>query len=71
MRRKPRTPKKNTRNQQRLEEKCRSLVEEKYKRAQLVTLDLLREDRSSLNTNQWKLISNITHIFDTLFEEHK
>jgi hypothetical protein len=61
----------STQNQQRLEDKRRSLVKQKYKCAQLVTLDLLRADRSSLNTNQWSVISNITHIYDTLFDEQK
>jgi len=61
----------NTRNQLQLEDRHRSLVEQKYKRAQLGTLDLLRADRSSLNTNQWSFISNITHNYDILFEEHK
>jgi hypothetical protein len=59
------------RKRQQLEDKRRLLVEEKYKRAQLVSLDLLNADRSSLNVNQWGLISNITHIYDVLFEEHK
>jgi hypothetical protein len=60
-----------TQNQQRLEDKRRSLVKQKYKCAQLVTLDLLRADCSSLNTNQWSVISNITHSYDTLFDEQK
>jgi len=60
-----------TRSQQRVEDKHRSLVEQKYTRAQLVTLDLLHADRSSLNTNQWSVISNITHIYDRLFDELK
>jgi hypothetical protein len=59
------------RKRQQLDDKRRLLVEEKYKRAQLVSLDLLNADRSSLNVNQWGLISNITHIYDVLFEEHK
>ncbi|UJR26521.1 hypothetical protein I4U23_007844 [Adineta vaga] len=38
---------------------------------QLPTLDLLNADRSSLNSYQWNIISNITHKYDLLFEEHK
>ncbi len=58
-------------NRQRVEDKLRVLVEQKYKRAQLVSLDLLNADRSSLNATQWCLISNIIHTYDALFEEHK
>jgi hypothetical protein len=71
MRRNVYTSEEITRMQHPLEGKYRSLIEQKYKYAQLVTLDLLCADRSSLNSNQWTLISNITHIYDTLFEEQK
>jgi hypothetical protein len=65
------TTNETTRDQQQLEEKRRYLIEQKYKRTQLSTLDLLRADRSSLNTNQWGVISNITNIYDALFEEQR
>jgi len=71
MRRNIHTSEEITRKQNDLEEKRRSLIEQKYKYAQLITLDLLRADRSSLSTNQWNLISNITHIYDIFFEENK
>jgi hypothetical protein len=71
MRRNIHTSEEITRKQNDLEEKRRSLIEQKYKQAQLITLDLLRADRSSLSTNQWNLISNITHIYDIFFEENK
>jgi hypothetical protein len=59
------------RNWQRFEEKKRCLVKQKYKQAQLSTLDLLAADRSSLNSQQWGIISNVIHVYDTLFEEQK
>jgi len=71
MRRNVYTINKTTQNQQRLEEKHRPLIEQKYTRAQFDTLGLLHADRSSLNTDQWGVISNIVHIYDTLFEEQR
>jgi len=71
MRRKHTAPPDYAGNRQRVEDKLRVLVEQKYKRAQLVSLDLLNVDRSSLNVTQWCLISNITHSYDALFEKHK
>jgi hypothetical protein len=59
------------RNKQQWIDKYDILVKQKYKCARLVPLDLLRADRSTLTVNQWSILSNVTHIYDTLFEEHK
>ena len=57
------------RNWQQFQEKNRRLIEQKYKQTQLSTLDLLLADRSSLHSYQWGVISNVTHVYDRLFEE--
>jgi hypothetical protein len=64
-------PEENVENHRQLEERRYFLVEQKYKCAQLPSLDLLRADRSSLTVNHWSILSNVTNIYDILFEEHK
>ena len=64
-----RSPEENARYREQIELKHRQLIKLKYKTAQIDTLDLLHADRSSLNVEQWSLISNLIHNFDIFSEE--